>query len=469
MEKLFLSALNMSLTASYVIIFVMLVRLPLKKAPKTISYTLWVVVAFRLLCPFSFESIFSLIPASITPIPQDIAYQQIPQISSGIAAVDTYVNKALPSTSVAANANPLQMYIQIGSIIWIFGIITLLFYSVVSVLILKRRLKNAQYVEQNIYEADNLKTPFVFGIFRSRIYIPTELTAEEKSFIIRHEQTHIRRFDHIVKPIAFGVLSIHWFNPLVWIAFVLMSTDMELSCDEKVIKEMGSGIKKVYSASLLSLASGRHFINGNPLAFGEGNVRERIKNVLNYRKPAFWIVIVAVIAVVCVSVGLMANPKAISAGKTDFVQKIYQYRTPYLGDNSKVVNITDRLPVPKTLTRTQVQLFTSKSPYTVEVTYQTTPAVRESFSKINNQTVFDQNAVLMFALIGNTETVKFVLNDGKQNLLIQRNREWANEKMAKDVWKNSSTVEKFAAFFAEFSVKDASNIKRASSSSTLTN
>jgi beta-lactamase regulating signal transducer with metallopeptidase domain len=299
----------MSLTASYVIIFVMLVRIPLKKAPKVISYALWGVVAFRLLCPFSFESMFSLLPTNAAPIPYNIAYEQSPQINSGIAIVDTFVNSVLPSPSIGASINPLQVYTWIGSYIWILGIILMLVYSIVSVLILKRHLKNAKQTEKNIYEANNLKTPFVLGIFRPRIYVPTGLTAEEKSFIILHEQTHIRRFDHIVKPFAFLVLSIHWFNPMVWIAFLLMSSDMELSCDEKVIKEMGGEIKKAYSTSLLSLATGRPILNGSPLAFGEGNVKGRIKNVLNYRKPSSWIIVAAVIAVVVVSIGLLVNPK----------------------------------------------------------------------------------------------------------------------------------------------------------------
>ena len=310
MEELFISVLNMSLTASYVIVFVMLVRLPLKNAPKVISYALWGVVAFRLICPFSFESIFSLLPASTTPIPQDIAYQQSPQIKSGIAAVDMYVNSSLSSPSAVASANPIQVYTQIGAYIWLLGIAAMLVYSVASILILKRRLKDAQYKEQNIYEAENLKTPFVLGILRPKIYIPAGLTADEKSYIIRHEQMHIRRFDHIVKPFTFLVLSIHWFNPLVWVAFVLMSTDMELSCDEKVIKEMGYDIKKAYSASLLSLASDRLILNGSPLAFGEGNVKDRIKNVLNYTKPAFWVVAAAIIVVVSVGIGLFFNPRS---------------------------------------------------------------------------------------------------------------------------------------------------------------
>lgn len=309
MEELFLSVLNKSLIASYVIIFVILVRLPLKKAPKVISYALWAVVAFRLLCPFSFESMYSLLPAKAAFIPHDIAYLQSPQINSGITAIDTYVNRSLPPPSVTASVNPLQIYILISSYIWILGLAVMLLYSVASVLILKRRLKSAQLIEHNIYEADNLKTPFVLGIFRPIIYIPTGLAAEEKNLIIRHEQTHIGRFDHIIKPFAFLSLSIHWFNPLVWVAFLLMSSDMELACDEKVIKEMGSEIKKAYSTSLLSLAMGKSIINGSPLAFGEGNVKGRIRNVLNYRKPSFWIIMSAVIAVAVVSIGLLANPK----------------------------------------------------------------------------------------------------------------------------------------------------------------
>lgn len=310
MEALFLSVLNMSLTASYVIICVMLVRLPLKKAPKVISYCLWGVVAFRLLCPFSFESMFSLLPISNVPIPYDIAYQQNPKVNSGIVAVDTYVNRSLPSPHVTASANPLQIYILIGSYIWIFGIAVMIVYSIISVLILKRSLEGAQHIEKNIYEADNLRTPFVLGIFSPRIYIPFGPTAEEKTYIIQHEKAHIHRFDHIVKPFAYIILSIHWFNPMVWIAFLLMSTDMELSCDEKAVKEMGSEIKKAYSASLLSLAMGKHMLNGSPLAFGEGNVKGRIKNVLDYRKPSLWIIISAVIVAVVIGIGFLANPKS---------------------------------------------------------------------------------------------------------------------------------------------------------------
>jgi beta-lactamase regulating signal transducer with metallopeptidase domain len=312
MSELFLTVLNMSLTASYVILFVMLVRLLLKKAPKVISYVLWGVVAFRLIIPFSFESMFSLIPrnANAVPIPHDIIYQQTPQINSRIEAVDPFVSQSLPAPTAGASANPFQIYVEIGAYIWVFGIIALLVYSLVSILILKRQLKSAQLIEKNIFQVHNLQTPFVLGLVRPKIYLPVGLSKEEQNYILIHEQTHIHRKDHIIKIIAFLIVSIHWFNPLVWIAFVLMSTDMELSCDERVLKVMDEDIKKPYANTLLSLATGRHILNGSPLAFGEGNVKGRIKNVLNYRKPGFWIIFFSIIIVAAVAIGLAANPKS---------------------------------------------------------------------------------------------------------------------------------------------------------------
>jgi beta-lactamase regulating signal transducer with metallopeptidase domain len=314
MSELFLTVLNMSFTASYVILVVMLARLLLKKTPKVISYVLWGVVAYRLIIPHSFESVFSLMPRNTNglPIPHDIIYQQNPKIYSGIEVVDTFINKSLPAPNIGASVNPLQVYMEIGTYIWVLGIIALLFYSFVSILILIQQLKTAELVEQNIYEAKNLKTPFVLGLINPKIYLPVGLSEEEQNYILIHEHTHIHRKDHIIKILGFLILSIHWFNPLVWISFILMSTDMELSCDERVLKVMNEDIKKPYANSLLSLATGRHIINGSPLAFGEGSVRGRIKNVLNYRKPKFWIIIIVMIGAIAISFGLISNPSSIT-------------------------------------------------------------------------------------------------------------------------------------------------------------
>ncbi len=323
MRELFPTVLNMSLTASYVILCVMLMRLLLKKAPKVISYALWVVVAFRLVIPFSFESMFSLIPwrTNIVPIQHEVIYYQSPQVNSGQDALDSFVNKSPSAQSpfdsyvdasvnmVETSANILENSMEIGTYIWLLGIMALLIYSLTSFVKLKMQLKSAQLIEKNIYEAKNLKTPFVIGLIRPKIYLPVGLDDTERSYILLHEQTHINRKDHIIKILAFLILSIHWFNPLVWIAFRLMNTDMELSCDERVLKQMGENIKKPYASSLLSLATGRHILNGSTLAFGEGNVKGRIKNVLNYKKLPYWVIAASVVTVIVVGIALVANPK----------------------------------------------------------------------------------------------------------------------------------------------------------------
>lgn len=313
MSQIFLEFLNMSLTASYVIVFVMFIRILLKRSPKIISYALWTVVAFRLIFPFSIESVFSLLPKNTNtlPIPYDIIYQQSPQINSGIEVVDSFVSQSLPAPTIGASVNPLQIYIEIGSYIWILGILALLIYSVISILLLKNSLKNSQWIEKNIYEAKNLKTPFVIGFISPKIYLPLGLNTEEKRYILLHEQTHIKRKDHIIKLIAFLIVSIHWFNPLVWIAFILMSIDMELSCDERVLKLMDKDIKKAYATSLLSFATERHILNGSPLAFGEGNLKARIKNILNYKKASFWIVSVSIFVLIIAGFALATNPKKV--------------------------------------------------------------------------------------------------------------------------------------------------------------
>ena len=310
MDKLILTILNMSVTASFVILAVCVVRVLLKKAPKVISYALWAVVAFRLAIPFSFESVFSLMPINPNPIPQDIVYQVAPRIDTGFYILDNAINASLPAPvqdNVLSSINPLQIWLAIGEFVWLIVIAIMVIYSIVTICLLKCRLKNAVLIKDNIYEADNLKTPFVLGYFIPKIYIPADLKPEEKDYIILHEQTHIRRKDHFIKLFAYLLLCIHWFNPLAWLAFVLMGADMELACDERVLKELGSGIKKDYSASLLSLSTGKRIINGSPLAFGEDGVKTRIKNILNFKKPARIIVIVAVLLAAAIGIGLAAN------------------------------------------------------------------------------------------------------------------------------------------------------------------
>jgi beta-lactamase regulating signal transducer with metallopeptidase domain len=313
-QNLFLRVLNMNVTASYVILFVVIARLFLKKAPKIFSYSLWSVVMFRLICTLSFSCAFSFLNPIVTTygkmehIPLKVGIMAQPKVDVGIKVVNTVINKSLPSATPIASSNPMEIILFVLSIIWTLGMLALVTYGIVSYMMLKKKVSTAMLIYDNIFECEKIKTPFVLGIMKPKIYLPIGLGEKEKSYILKHEQTHIKGFDYIIKPIAFLMLCVHWFNPLVWLSFILMSNDMEMACDEKVIKELGSGIKKDYSTSLLSMSVGKKLVNGSPLAFGENNTKRRIKNVLKYKKPAFWILIVGVVISVVIGIGLVSNP-----------------------------------------------------------------------------------------------------------------------------------------------------------------
>lgn len=313
--------LNMSLTASVAIVFVLLLRLMLKKTPKVISYALWAVVLFRLLCPVSIESSFSLfglmdapttesnaLTTSIEYVPENIVHAEYPAVTLPVPGVSDAINDTLPSGREQLVADPLEAPVTLATYVWIAGVLVMAAYSVVSYRRLRQKLLTASPLRDNIYLADEITSPFVMGLVRPKIYLPSDMEEREQAYIIRHEQHHIRRGDHIIKALAFLALSIHWFNPLVWVAFIYSNKDMEMSCDEAVVKKMGTGILADYTASLLSLATGKHIIAGMPLAFGEGDTKGRIRNLANWRKPAFWVVLAAVIACIALAVGLMTNP-----------------------------------------------------------------------------------------------------------------------------------------------------------------
>ncbi len=371
MEKIFLQIVNMSITSCYVILAVILLRLLLKKTPKIYSYALWSVVLFRLICPFSFENVFSFISINTRTIPQDIVYTQTPQIHSGITVIDRVVNNSLPVPPTGASVNPIGIWITLGKTIWLIGLAILITYSIFTAVKLSKRLKTAELISDNIYEARNIDTPFVFGIINPKIYLPSGLSNIEKSYIIKHEEVHIKRFDHIIKPFSFLVLSVHWFNPLVWLGFYLMSKDMELSCDEKVIKEMGSGIKKDYSSSLLSLSTGRRLISGSPLAFGENNTKSRIKNILNYRKPRFWVSILGIVVIVVAGIGLLSNPKGKEAETNNPIVSegltIEEYAEKYLQEEIKMYEKSFKIVDGKVTKLERLASFNDILPYPIEL------------------------------------------------------------------------------------------------------
>lgn len=321
LQVLFTTILNMSVIASYVAVGVILVRLILRKSPKIFSYALWAVVLFRLICPLSFTSTFSFLKllkintqnnaGVLEYMPYNIGFMQTPRIQSGIGSIDIPVNSSLPQATPVVSINPMQVCMEIFSIIWLAGIIILFSVSVISYIKIKRRLLTATLVKGNIYESEGIGTAFVCGFVHPKIYVPVGISDGDLSYILEHEGTHIQRRDYLIKPLAFFALILHWFNPLMWLSFSLMSRDMEMSCDERVLQKISLEAKGGYSNSLLSLSVKRNgLISANPLAFGENHVKARIKNILNYKKPVFWVLIASIIILIVVGIPLISNPAA---------------------------------------------------------------------------------------------------------------------------------------------------------------
>ncbi len=310
MEGLFLNIVNMSITGTYVILFVLIVRLVfLRKVPRIFSYMLWGIVGLRLICPFTIESVWGLVAVNPDAVTEAIKYDAVPKINTGIRFVDRTVSGALPPASPATSINPMQVWIFLAQNIWLVGMVVMIGYSIFSFAYLKRRLRSAVLIEDNIFTSQEISTPFVFGLVRPKIYLPAGLKEREMAYILEHERTHIKRRDYLIKPFAFCLRTVYWFNPLMWLAFYLVCKDMELSCDERVIQKMGKEIKKEYSSSLLSLSTEVKFAASYPLAFGESNTKTRIKNVLKYKKPGFWTLVLGALVIVVVSGGLLFTSK----------------------------------------------------------------------------------------------------------------------------------------------------------------
>lgn len=334
MEALFLKIVNLSLTASWLVLAVLLFRLLFRKAPKWIHCLLWGLVGLRLIIPFSPESVFSLVP-SAAPLPDEIIYTAHPAINSGIAIIDSAVNPILSQSltpSAGASANPTQIWSAVLSFIWVVGVAVMLLYTLISYALLRRRVATATKLRDNIKESEAVDSPFVLGIFRPTIYLPYQMNEADREYVIAHEQAHIRRGDHLYKPLGFLILSLYWFNPVLWVAYVLLCRDIEGACDEKVIAEMETDQRRAYSTALLNCSVHRRRIAACPLAFGEVGVKERVKGVMFYQKPAFWLVCLAVLACVAVALCFMTNPYGteIPAEMDAFLsQQILERESPY--------------------------------------------------------------------------------------------------------------------------------------------
>ena len=311
MDKLFITIVNNGLVASWIILAVIVLRKLLNRIPKWVNCLLWGLVAIRLAVPFSIESIFSLIP-SAKPVPADIEYAKIPKIDSGMHAVNTVINPVLENhfaVKEIASVNPIQVIIFITSYIWLIGVIGLLIYAFVSFIMLKRQVKNSQAIDKGIFRSGTIDSPFILGFVKPSIYIPDYLDDEAYICVTEHEKAHIKRGDFIWKPFGFLILSVYWFNPLCWFAYIMLCKDIEYACDEKVTKDKDKNWKAKYCQVLLDCSSKRKMIAACPVAFGEVSVKDRIKFVIRYKKPTLGMIVLAFVACIAVGICFLTNPK----------------------------------------------------------------------------------------------------------------------------------------------------------------
>lgn len=341
MEAIFLKLLNMSIVAGWLVLVVMVLRVLLKKAPKSFLCFLWALVAFRLICPVSLESVLSLVPSAET-IPEDIMYSREPEIHSGILTVNTAVNPLLSehmTPTPGDSVNPLQVVLYMASGVWIVGMLGMALYAGVSLYRIRRQVAASLWLEEGVYLCDDIESPFILGIVKPGIYLPSTLQEENKAYVLAHERAHLKRRDHWWKPLGFALLTIYWFNPLMWVAYVLLCRDIELACDERVIRELGEGQKKSYSEALLDCSVFHKRIAACPLAFGEVGVKERVRTVLHYKKPAFWVILVVVLAGIVVAVCFLTNPKGSSDDTNPLGHSYFVKETPYVALRNLIYSV----------------------------------------------------------------------------------------------------------------------------------
>lgn len=310
MAEIFQKALNMSIAAGWLILAVIALRLLLRRAPKRFRLLLWAVVGLRLALPWSIESALSLIPSAQT-LPEGIMLERAPVLDTGISALNGAINPGFTAAftpELGASANPLQVLLPIAAALWMLGAAAMLLWALVSWLSLRKRVREAVRLEENVYECE-IASPFVLGLFRPRIYLPFSLENGERELVLAHERAHITAGDHIIKPLGWLLLAAHWYNPLVWLAYALFCRDIELACDERVVRGLSLSDRADYSQALLDLSRPRGGVRACPLAFGESSVKGRVKSVLSYKKPAFWLVLLAVVVCVGAAVCFLTDPK----------------------------------------------------------------------------------------------------------------------------------------------------------------
>lgn len=311
MATVFLQIVNTAITAGWLVLAVILARLLLKKAPAWIKCALWAIVALRLVWPFSFESVLSLLPSAQT-IPPSQLYASAPQINTGIGSVNSTINPVFSQTfraETAGSVNPLQVALWVAGWIWVLGMVVMAVYAAISYLRIYRRVRFSVPEGEGVYLCEQIPAPFILGIIKPKIYLPSDLPRQNWDSILAHERGHLARRDYWWKPLGFLLLSVFWFHPLLWVAYILLCRDVELACDERVIKDLSAEEKQAYSNTLLECSLPKKWITACPLAFGETGVKQRIKAVLHYKKPTLWILIIALIACTVLAVGFLTEPK----------------------------------------------------------------------------------------------------------------------------------------------------------------
>ena len=312
MAAVFLKLLNLSISASWLVLAVLVLRLVSKRSPKWVNVLLWGIVALRLVLPFSIESALSLIPSAETVSPAAVQFDPAPTITSGVSVIDNAVNPALSEHFAAvptASVNPLYVWAYLAGWVWLIGLGAMLLYALGSYLRLRRRVRVSLPIQDHIYLCDAISSPFILGVVKPHIYLPSGLDEVQRQNVLAHEQAHLARHDHWWKPLGFALLAVYWFNPVLWLAYALLCRDIELACDERVIRTMDESAVKTYSTVLLACSIPRKAVITCPLAFGEVGVKERVKNALHYKKPAFWVVAASVAVCVVVAVCFLTDPE----------------------------------------------------------------------------------------------------------------------------------------------------------------
>lgn len=311
MDSLFITILNNAIVASWLIAAIILLRLVFKKVPKWVHCMLWILVAVKLLLPINIETPFGFLPKT-KPIPANITVAEVPTVDTGISGIDESINFTLAKNMSRDNieyatVTPMGVYMYIASLIWLTGIIIMLAYFIISFLVIRHKVSASIRTASNIYECDEIVSPFILGLISPKIYLPSGLDARVKECVIAHENVHISRRDYLWKPLGFVILAIYWFNPLCWISYILLCRDIEYACDEKTTKDKEDSWRADYCQALLDCSVQKKMITACPVAFGEVSVKNRIKKVLDYKKPAFWFVAIAIVACLCIAVCFMTS------------------------------------------------------------------------------------------------------------------------------------------------------------------